>query len=724
MKSSRKFCLLLLLLLLLLYLVACKPSNSGVPGGFGGDGNLNVPPSDLGGSDDGFGEDVSDELYGGYFEEATQEFRIECLSGTPDCYKIEANTLTFTSVAADSVYAVSGQFKGNIIINVGDEYKFDLELHGVSLVCDSVNPITVLSGDEVAIKAKKDFENFIYDTRSAIDETDETLHSATIYSLVDLELGGKGKLTVVSQSNNGIHTKDDLQVKNLTLTVNCVDNALKGNDSVSIEGATTTLIAKAGDGIKTTNSDVSDKGNQRGIVTIAGGTHTIYAACDGIDAAYNVVIEESLEDIPTVLSIYTDKYSNYSEKVTDVAENVYYIRFSSDAYAYSVKYYNSDDDYAWVNAEYHSNVSGTWNKYYYYSFPKLTDYAKMQFFIYSSSMAQGQEYDYLVASDYLTPNTEYDTFALTSRGNALSYSWTNYTTTVSEGMGGFPGGGRPGGGGPGGMGGMGDGNADKGDYSTKGLKAANEIIINGGTINIKSYDDAIHANSDTTLENGESPLGNVTINSGVMTIYSNDDGLHADGTLTIHAGNVNVINSYEGLEGTFVQIKGGRVSVIAKDDGINATTTTGTAITIEEGTVYVYCSGDGIDSNSRSSYTGIVFAGGRTVVISTSGGNSAIDSEQGYSYTGGSVVAIMPSGGMTNEATHCANFSNIATSKSTSVSVGSYLTVKVDGDETVAIKMPQSISGRIIYLGSNSAYISTDSKMSVELDANGVWWKQ
>ena len=116
------------------------------------------------------------------------------------------------------------------------------------------------------------------------------------------------------------------------------------------------------------------------------------------------------------------------------------------------------------------------------------------------------------------------------------------------------------------------------------------------------------------------------------------------------------------VEGTTVNISGGYVSVNSKDDGINATTTTGTAISISGGTLYIYCSGDGIDSNSRTSYQGIVFSGGNTVVISNSGGNSAIDTEQGYTYEDGAVVAIMPRGGMSNEATHCSNFSSIGKS--------------------------------------------------------------
>ncbi len=702
--KTRIFALLLCLVLLL---TGCGKNNKN-------DGYTNPETqgevADLGDDSKTFGESLDDlGAYEGYFEDESTDIVVECVSGTDKAYKLEGTTLTFTTVAEETVYSISGTFRGNIVIDVGDSYKFDLELHGLSLVCNSTNPIIVISGDEVAIKAKTDTKNYIYDMRSEIDTTDETLYSGAIHSDVDLEIGGKGELTVISENNNGIHSKDDLQVKNLTLLVACIDNALKGNDSVEITEGNTTLIASSGDCIKTANSDVSEKGNQRGSITIAGGTHNLYAACDGIDAAYNV----SIDDSTTVINIYTDKYSNYSKEVTANSSDMNYIRFTSNTYYYSVKYYNSDTDYVLVNAEYHSKVSGGRSNYYYYSYPKMPDYAKQQFFIYESESQLGQEEEYLVMSEYLTPNSACDTFALTSRGNQISYSWTNYSTTIQEG--GF-------GGGHGGMGGMQDGNTDKGDYSTKGIKAANEIVINNGTINIKSYDDAIHANNDTTLENGETPLGNVTINGGTITAYSNDDGLHADGTLSVTAGTVSVTNSYEGIEGVTVNISGGYVSVNSKDDGINGTTTSGTAITISGGTVYIYCTGDGIDSNSRTSYSGIVFSGGNTVVISNSNGNSAIDSEQGYAYTGGSVIAIMPSGGMSSEAKKCQNFTSIGKSTQTSLSSGKYLVVGI-GNTTATVKMPVSISSAlVIVLGNNSPSITTETSVSVTLDENGVAW--
>ena len=664
----------------------------------------------LGDDDTSFGEEIEDSgIYDGLFEEITQTIAVEWVSGTKNAYKVEGSTITFTALSEDTVYQISGQFNGNIVIDVGDENKLELELCGFSLVSKDSNPICVLSGDKVTIQAKKDTKNYIYDLRPTAEEN---AYAGAIHSEVDLEISGKGELSVVSENNNGIHSKDDLQVKNLTLSVACLDNALKGNDSVAMEGATTKLIASVGDCIKTTNSDISEKGNQRGNITIVGGSHELYAACDGIDAAHDALIQ----DETTVLRIYTDKYSNYSKEVTTTDSETNYIRFTSNNYFYSVKYYNSENDYIWVNAEYHSKVSGSRTTYYYYSYPKMADYAKQQFFIYESADQQGQEAEYLVMSDYLTPNAGCDTFALTSRGNQLSYSWTNYTTNIQEGGFGGPGGF------PGGPGGMGDGNSDKGDHSTKGIKASNEIIITAGTISIKSYDDAIHAGSDTTLENGTSPLGNVTIQGGNLTLYSNDDGLHADGLLAIQGGTVTVTNAYEGLEGTQVEISGGYISVNSKDDGINATTTTGTAIAISGGTIYIYCTGDGIDSNSRTAKTGIVFSGGRTVVISNSGMNSAIDTENGYTYNGGAVVAIMPRGGMSNEATHCDNFNSIGTSKQISLNSSAYLQVQISS-ETVTIQMPMSMSALVIALGDKSADIRTASSADMMLDSNGVAWQ-
>ena len=630
---------------------------------------------------------------------------VTCISGTKNAYTVSNNTITFTEIAENSVYAISGELNGNVIIDVGETYNFELQLMNFTLSSSTDSPIVVLSADNVDIKAKVNTENFIYDNREAVDETDTTKYSASIYALSDLDICGQGKLTLVSKSNNGIHTKDDLVVKNLTLYVKCVDNAIKGNDSVTIENATTTLVATQGDCIKTTSSNISETNNiQRGTIAISGGTHNLYSACDGIDSAYDVRIDEP----STVINIYTYKYSEYSEEVTATSESNYYIRYSSRNYSYSIKYFNSSTDYVWENATYYSSVAGGRSTYYYYSVPKRSEYSSFIVYMYSSSQSQGQDTSYYACTESKSHNASYDTIALSYRQSTLSSSWTNYSTSSAQG-------------GMGGMGGMSEGNSDKGVYSTKGIKASNEIVINDGVISITAYDDAIHANNDVALENGESPLGSVTINGGSITVSSNDDGLHADGTLLITAGSVSVTKSYEGLEGAFIKINGGSTSVISSDDGLNGASTTGYAIEITGGEIYVYCTGDGIDSNSTTSKGAILFSGGKTVVICKSNGNSAIDSDGGYTHTDGSVVAIMSSGGMTSETTN-GNTQGRTVKSSLSLSSGAYLTVSVSGTTVVTVKMPCSMTSYVVYLGSSSATISSTSTTTVALDSNGVCW--
>lgn len=633
---------------------------------------------------------------------STENYTISYVSGTPNAYEIIDDTIYFSNVSSDSVYSLTGEFEGNIIVDINADYKLDLEFNNFIIYSSSINPIIVLSGKEFQITAKSNTVNNIYDYREKVDSNDDTIYSSCIYSLVDLELAGKGKLDVYSQNNNGVHTKDDLKVKNLSLTVVCMDNALKGNDSITIESGNIKLVAKAGDGIKTTNSHINDNQNQKGTITILAANVDIYAACDGIDASYDVVIS----DEGAVINIYTDKYSGYSDVETEVEnEGFYYIRYSNNTYKYSIRYYNSETRLEqWENSVYHSSVS----KYHYHKINKPAGFDKFDLYVYTSSQTQGQTNSYSKVYKALSINNSYDTIAISSKSGC---SWTSYSAGTQSGPGGFPGG-------------FDEGNKDKGEYSTKGIKADNQITISAGTIKINSYDDSIHANNEAILENGKIPLGNVVISGGTLTLYSNDDGIHGDGSVMISAGIVNVTNSYEGVEGNKVTISGGSVGIVSKDDGINATQTSGTTITLSGGNVYIYAGGDGIDSNSQASYAGISFNGSNAVVISISSGNSAIDSERGYSYTSGRVVAVMPSGGMSSEATKCSNFTSIGTKSNVSLSNTSFLNVKVSSDIIFVVKMPTSISNAlVIYLGSSSASLSSSASTTSTLDGNGVYWK-
>lgn len=394
-----------------------------------------------------------------------------------------------------------------------------------------------------------------------------------------------------------------------------------------------------------------------------------------------------------ILNVYTDRYSPYSKNV-EKAENLRYVRYTSNAYSYSIKYYNGDQ-YKWVNASFYKTINAGRNSYCYYSFDSADGYDFFELYVYSNGQAQGQSDEYAAKSDLIVWNNAYDTFALETRGGSIRYNWTNYSSTANGGPGGF-----------GGFGGMTDGNSEKGDHSTKGIKADNEVKISGGTILINSYDDAVHANGDVALESGETSAGNVDISGGALTLFSKDDGIHADGTLTVSGGEIKVTGSYEGLEGEFVVIDGGDISVVSSDDGINATATSGTGISFNGGKIYIYAGGDGVDSNSLTSYGGIVFSGADVAIISTSSGNSSIDTERGYAFTGGSVLAVCPSGGMANESLNCRNFSSVGTKTNINLIKGQSLSVKQGGEVLSSVVMPCDVSALVIYLGASGASIA------------------
>lgn len=108
-------------------------------------------------------------------------------------------------------------------------------------------------------------------------------------------------------------------------------------------------------------------------------------------------------------------------------------------------------------------------------------------------------------------------------------------------------------------------------------------------------------------------------------------------------------------------------------------------------------------------------------MIANSNGNSAIDSDSGYSCTGGYVLAVMNRGGMAGEATHCQDFSSIGSSTQLSLKSGDLLVASI-GEATVTVQMPTSVSALVIALGSSSASVTTASTTAETLDGNGVAW--
>ena len=204
--------------------------------------------------------------------------------------------------------------------------------------------------------------------------------------------------------------------------------------------------------------------------------------------------------------------------------------------------------------------------------------------------------------------------------------------------------------------------------SFKGIKVENILTISGGTVDIKSYDDGLHANYGTVFDTGETGLGTINIAGGLVNIvvYSpttqtqggrmgpgrptgpqmqqsvtGADAIHADYTLNIVGGIINIDSSYEGLEANIINISGGESYVKANDDGVNAKSGIATPqVNITGGYLDVTVSPngdtDGIDSNGTYTQSG--------GIVITRGPNSemsaALDADGNKTITGGTLIIL------------------------------------------------------------------------------------
>lgn len=536
-------------------------------------------------------------------------------------------------------YTVAGLLsEGQLIVDAGDEDEVTIVLNGTSITCSSGSPIYVKNASEVKIKSEENSFNEIIDNRTeATEDSSDDAGNAAIYATCDLKLVGKGALVVTANYNNGIQSKDDLSIKNVIVKVTAVNNAVKGNDAVDIESGNIIAISAKGDGIKTSNSSISNKGNQKGIVTITGGNIDVYAACDGIDAAYGVDISDDGN-----LNIYTDTYSDYSEEVTSSG--------SSSGTS------TSRDSSA--------NKASSANTVSYMAASNTIANAPGGFGGGNMGGMGGQ-----------------------NGGNAPDMSNGN-----APDMNGGSGGNKAGGDRPGMPGDFNEsGNSSGQSYSTKGIKAESEINISGFTINISSTDDGIHANSDSgVLETGEDGKGTIVINGGSITISSGDDGMHADKQLDANDGYINIVTSYEGLEAITINLNGGKIYVYATDDGINACTGDGKTspiVNVTAGYIDITTASgdtDGIDSNGNYVQSGgfVLVKGG-----SSSGNVSgSIDVDGTVTITGGTCVAL---GGICETPVNSVNAYVLS---SVSFSSGRYSLKNSSDDEVISFTVDSTFS--------------------------------
>lgn len=639
-----------------------------------------------------------------YKTEITGEFSITSTDGST----ITQNDSVYTITQAGE-YTVTGLLsEGQIVVNADDNAEITIVLNGTSITCSNGSPIYIKNADNVKIKSEENTYNCIVDARAEADDNSDNSSSengnAAIYAACDLKLVGKGALSATGNYNNGIQSKDDISIKNVTIKVNAINNAIKGNDEVAIESGEIIAISRKGDGIKTSNSNLSTKEKQKGNVIISGGNIDIYAACDGIDSAYGVDVSGDGN-----LNIYTDTYSDYSEAVA--ADTSGSSASSSGSPISTPDSSASNPGSSASNTGSSASNPGSSNQNQGSSSKSSSNATMMTYITTANTDNQNNS----------RVGTPPDMNNAQNNGNMGNPPDMNNSSSNSDNnpdmKGNFGGRNRAANGMPGNNS---SGNSSKKSYSTKGIKAESEINISGAAINISSTDDGILANSDSgVLETGEDGKGIISISGGTITISTGDDGIHADKELNITDGYINVLTSYEGLEAITINISGGQSFVYAADDGINACTGDGTStplINITGGYVDVTTGSgdtDGIDSNGNYTQSGgmVLVKGG-----SSSGQVSgSIDVDGNITITGGTCVAL---GGICETPV---NSVNAYVFSSVSFNAGSYSVKDSSGNEIISFTLNNSYSNGWIC----TSALTTNTEYTLYCDGSSLTnWTQ
>ena len=554
----------------------------------------------------------------------------DSISVTGDGAVVDGSVVTIT---AAGTYEISGTLNdGRIVVNASSDDDVTLVFNGVDITCSDYAPLYIASAEDTTITLAEGTQNYLTDG-AVYDLGTEDEPDAALFSKDDLIINGTGSLTVVANFNNGIAGKDDLTIESGTISVTAVNHGIRGRDSVVIEDGVVTINA-GGDGIQSNN----DEDPEEGTVTIGGGTIVITSYGDGVQAETDLLITGGSVTAVT---------GGGSGAATAVGKGIK--AGVSLTVSGGVLDLDSCDDAV------HSDGSVTISAG---TLTLATDddaiHAEGLLTISGGALEITTCYEGIEGGDVVIDNATISVVASDDGITAASEDGVSSTLTIDGGTIVVDAGA--------------DGIAAEasvlitgGDItvtsggghnflvneedSAKSIKSDADLVIDGGTFDLDSAEDGLHAN------------GTVTVNAGTFTMAVADDGIHGDTSVVINGGTINVTTSYEGIEGAEITINDGTIHVVSSDDGINvADGTDGSGgfpgdphqppptgdghLYINGGYIVVYADGDGIDVNGSWTMTaGTVIVHGPTANF-----NGPIDYDGTFLMSGGFLVAVGSSG--------------------------------------------------------------------------------
>lgn len=194
------------------------------------------------------------------------------------------------TITEEGTYVVSGTLNdGRIIVNAPKK-DVSVILENADITCSYGSPFYVYKSSNTTIYLTESTENTLTDGSSytfndSFSSSADEEPNACLYSKSDLVIAGSGSLIVNANYNNGITSKDTLNIESASITVNASNHGINGKDSCIIKNADISVTG-GGDAIRSTN----DSDDKLGYVTLTDSTLDLTSGEDGIQAETNLLI--------------------------------------------------------------------------------------------------------------------------------------------------------------------------------------------------------------------------------------------------------------------------------------------------------------------------------------------------------------------------------------------------------------------------------------------------
>ena len=192
---------------------------------------------------------------------------------------------TPVTISEKGTYRLSGIINGTVIVDAGKSAKVELLLDNVTIDSADSPAVWVKSAEKVTLTLVEGTDNSL--TNGGKFSGDE---DAALYAKDDLVIDGGGTLIVNSPAGDGINCRDELVIKDGTLTVSAASNGIVGKEGLTVGGGIISVNA-GNDALR-----VKDAG---AVLAIKAGLLSLTAGGDGISAGGNLNIENGFFVIVT-----------------------------------------------------------------------------------------------------------------------------------------------------------------------------------------------------------------------------------------------------------------------------------------------------------------------------------------------------------------------------------------------------------------------------------------